>query len=115
MAVPAADVLLGIKDFKEAVLPMPEWGAELEIRIRSLSAGAVYAIAQRAADKSKKDGGVDAMEFAKSTVEFGLLEPKLDRAGVDKLFEEKSQEPIVRLVAEIWKLSDRTVEEAKNA
>ena len=107
-----AEQMLAAKDFREEVVAVPEWGGE--VKVRTLSMGARYAINDRALKVVGNDRRLDNRIFAAATLEHGLVEPRLDAKQAEALMD-KSPEPVERIIAAIWRISGLEADAAKNA
>ena len=106
------DAIKTAKDYREQELDIPEWSGS--IKIRTLSMGARYDIAEFSLVQKGKERVVDNKLFAIATLCHGVVDPKINEQQAAEIIEQRSPESIQRILDGIWKISDLTESEIKN-
>lgn len=106
-----AEQLLAAKDFVEEHVDVPEWGGC--VKVRTLSMGARYRIAEGSATLKGREQRVDSVRLAVLTLLHGIVDPKLTEEQAI-LLAEKNASAVERVIQAIWRASALDTETAKN-
>src|SRR5581483_3027480 len=96
-------------DLGSELLPMPEWGPNVAVRIRGLSMQDIWDARRETAGITDLDERAHAMNL--EFVARGLVEPKITRAQLAEL-RTKSSDAVLRLIQRIGALNGSTKEAA---
>ncbi len=98
---PVADLasILSVNDSQEEYVDIPEW--KMRVKVKSLTKGDQVKLRKESTDRH---GNLDTTQMEQLVFVYGVVEPKLGRQDVDRLYEKQSA-AVDRILKAIFDLS----------